>query len=194
MAEREYEIYEPSDVRAVLDQCADTPTGRRDAAIVFLLWCTGLRCAELCDLAPDDIDRRRGTVWVANGKGGKSRLVLTPRASRAELWRRLDKWMTARESHAWSDSPLFCSLQGSRLDQSYVRKALAQLANRAGVTRRFHPHGLRHTFAATMHLKGVDLLRIMEQLGHNDVGVTGDYLKRIGAGAVHAAMADFSLE
>ena len=195
MAEREYEIYEPADVRAVVDACSeDTPTGLRDAAIVFLLWCTGLRSAELCDLGPDDIDRRRGTVWVACGKGGKSRLVITPRASRAELWKRLDRWLRARESHAWVGSPLFCSLQGARLDQSYIRKTLALLAERAGVRRRFHPHGLRHTFAATMHLKGVSLTRIMQQLGHSDLTVTGAYLKRIGAEAMHAAMADFSLE
>ncbi len=194
MAEREYEIYEPADVRAVIDACPPTPTGLRDAAIVFLLWCTGLRSAELCDLGDGDIDRRRGTVWVACGKGGKSRNVITPRASRAELWKRLDRWLRVRESHAWKDSPLFCSLQGARLDQSYVRKTLAQLADRAGVRKRFHPHGLRHTFAATMHLKGVPLKRIMEQLGHNDLSITGAYLKRIGAEAVHKAMVDFSLE
>ena len=141
MADREYEIYEPADVRAVMDACPDTPTGRRDAALVFLLWCTGLRSAELCDLCPGDIDRRRGTVWVACGKGGRSRTVVTPRASRAELWKRLDRWLRLRESHAWRDSPLFCSLQGRRLDQSYVRKALAVLAERGGVRRRCQAHG-----------------------------------------------------
>ncbi len=194
MADREYEIYEPSDVRAVLDACADSPSGQRDAALVFLLWCTGIRCAELCDMNPDDINRRRGTIWVACGKGGKSRTVVTPRASRPELWQRLDLWLRARESHAWNDSPLFCSLQGSRLDPSYVRKALAHLADRGGVERRFHPHGLRHTFASTMHLSGVPLSTIMEQLGHSDLSITGDYLKRIGAYVVHKTMTDFSLE
>jgi len=191
---REYEIYDPDDVRAVIGACSDTPTGKRDAAIVFLLWCTGVRCSELCDLSPADIDRRRGTVWVAEGKGGKSRTVVTPRGHRPELWKRLDRWLAARRDHAWTDSTLFCSLQGARLDPSYVRKALAQLAVRGGVERRFHPHGLRHTFASTMHLQGVPLPTIMAQLGHNDLSITGAYLKRIGSHVVHETMADFSLE
>lgn len=194
MAEREYEIYEPDDVHAVLAACSESPSGRRDAAIVFLLWCTGLRSAELCDLIPDDIDRRRGTVWVARGKGDKSRSVVTPRAARAELWRYLDGWLRLRESYAWEDSPLFCSLQGDRLDPSYIRKALGQLAVAAGLECRVHPHGFRHTFAAAMHLKGVKLKTIMDQLGHADLGVTGAYLKRISAETVRKIMADFSLE
>ena len=194
MAEREYEIYEPADVRAVIGACGETPTGRRDAAIVFLLWCTGLRSAEVCDLAPADIDRRRGTVWVASGKGGKSRTVYTPRQERPELWRTLDRWLRAREAYAASISPLFCSLHGNRLDASYIRKTLAILAADAGVERRFHPHGLRHTFAATMHLRKVPLPTIQKQLGHGDLSTTGAYLKRIGVEVVHEVMADFSLE
>ena len=194
MADRDYEIYKPVDVRSILSACPDSPSGRRDAAIVFLLWCTGLRSAELCDLSPDDINRRRGEVWVERGKGGKSRTVLTPRAARPELWRRLDSWLRLRESYAWTDSPLFCSLQGARLDDSYVRKTLSVLAIRAGVQCRVHPHGFRHTFAAAMHLKGVPLKTIMDQLGHADLGITGAYLKRIGAETVREIMADFSLD
>lgn len=190
----EYEIYEPAQVRAVLEECGDSPSGLRDGAMIFLLWCTGLRCAEVCDLTPDDINRRRGRVWVANGKGGKSRTVVTPRAHRAELWKRLDRWLKERDARAWKDSPLFCSLHGGRLDHSYVRRTFAQLAARAGLACRFHPHGLRHTFAATMHLAGVDLAEIMQQLGHNDLSITGRYLERIGTDVVREIMADFSLE
>ena len=191
---RKGELYEPSDVRALIGACGETPTGQRDAAIVFTLWCTGLRCAELCDLAPEDIDRRRGAVWVARGKGGKSRTVVTPAAHRAELWKRLDLWQDSRDSYAWEGSPLFCSLQGERLDPSYIRKALGLLALRAGVEVHVHPHGLRHTFASRMHLEGVALGTIMDQLGHNDIGITGAYFKRIGDDVVHKLMADFSLE
>ena len=194
MTKPEYELYEPKDVRAVLDACATTPSGRRDAALVFLLWCTGLRCAELCDLMPSDIDRRRGTVYVQHGKGGRSRTVVTPKAHRAELWKRLDAWETHRTDVAWTESPLFCSLHGARLDESYVRRTLGQLAERGGVDKRFHPHGLRHTFAAAMHLGGVPIETIAKQLGHNDISITGRYLRRIGAEVVRDVMADFSLE
>ncbi len=188
------EIYTPADVRAVLAACPDSPSGRRDAAIVFTLWCTGLRCAEVCDLMPDDINRRRGTVWVSSGKGGKSRTVVTPKASRPELWKTIDRWIRDRESFAWHDSPLFCNLHGVRLGPSSVRKSMGRLAVRADLECRFHPHGLRHTFASTMHLAGVPLGTIQRQLGHNDLSITGAYLKRIGSEVVHEAMADFDLE
>jgi site-specific recombinase XerD len=195
MPEKRYELYTPTDVRAVVDSCdQETPTGARDGAFVFLLWCTGLRIAEACDLKPDALDRRRGTVWVACGKGGKSRSVVTPRSSRPELWQRLDRWARFRESHAWTDSPLFCNLHGQRIDESYMRKTMGTLAARANLTCRFHPHGLRHTFAASMHLAGVPLDVIQRQLGHNDLAITGAYLRRIAPEVVHSIMSDFSLE
>ncbi len=190
----DYELYRPKDVRAVIGACADTPTGRRDAAIVFMLWCTGLRCAEICDLGNDDIDRRRGTIWVASGKGGKSRTIVTPRESRSELWDRVNRWRNSRRRLAKRKSPLFCNLSGTRLDESYIRRMLSQRAEISGVESRFHPHGLRHTFAAAMHLSGVPLGVIQRQLGHSDLAITGAYLKRIGADVVHEIMEDFSLE
>ena len=173
------EIYEADEVRAVMAACATSPTGLRDAAIVHTLWCTGLRCAEMCSLMPADIDRERGTVWVAHGKGGISRTVVVPGRMRLELWARLDKWLKARADHAWVDSPLFCSLHGGRLDDSYVRRTLKLLAANAGLSKRFHPHGLRHTFAAKMHLGGVSLGVIQQQLGHADLTITGRYLRKI---------------
>lgn len=193
--ERRYELYTPAQVRAVIGACdAEKPTGARDGAFIFLLWCTGLRIAEALDLNPDAINRRRGTVWVACGKGGKSRTVVTPQASRPELLERLDRWIRFRESHAWTDSPLFCGLHGDRLDESYMRKMMGTLAARANVHVRFHPHGLRHTFAASMHLAGVPLDVIQRQLGHSDLSITGAYLRRIAPEVVHKMMSDFSLE
>jgi site-specific recombinase XerD len=188
------EIYEASEIRSVMAEAEPNPTGRRDVAIIHTLWASGLRCAELCNLKPDDIDRRHGAVWVAAGKGDKSRTVILPRASRSELWVKIDRWLTDRNEFAWTDSTLFCSLQGRRLDESYIRHMLAGLAIKAGVERRFHPHGLRHTFTARMHLSGVPLSVIQRQLGHSDLSVTGKYLKRIGMKALDEQMADFSLE
>ena len=52
----------------------------------------------------------------------------------------------------------------------------------------------RHTFAARMHLAGVPLDVIQRQLGHNDLSITGAYLRRIGADVVHQTMTEFSLE
>jgi len=190
----EYEIYEGYEIEAVVAACPDTPTGCRNAAMVYLLWISGLRCAEACDLRPEDIDRHQDTVWVRSGKGNKSRTVVMAKNRLVSFWKLLDAWIDMRSDFAKKHSPLFCNLQGGRIDESYVRRSFGDMAREAGMRRRFHPHGLRHTFAAKMHVAGVPLEIIQRQLGHSDLSVTGAYLKRLGADMVHKAMADFSME
>lgn len=186
------EIYTSAQIRSVLAICPSSPTGIRDAALVFLLWVTGLRAAEACALLPGDLDFR-GTAWVRRGKGGKSRRVVVPGASLPELHQRIARWMTHRQPVARDDSPLFCNLQGNRLDESYLRRMFAERATAARLKVRFHPHGLRHTHAATLHLHGISLTVIQQQLGHADVSMTGTYLRRIPDSYIFEFMRDFSV-
>lgn len=171
----ETEIYSAEDVHSVIAGCGTSLTCVRDAAMIHAMWCSGIRCAEACDLLTDHIDRRRGTIWVADGKGGKSRLVVLPRPMTAALWCLLDRWQRVRPEGA----TLFCSLKGARLDESYVRHMFTERSASVGLGIRFHPHGLRHTFAVKMHIAGVGLEVIQKQLGHADLSVTGRYLRRI---------------
>lgn len=78
-------------------------------------------------------------------------------------------------------APVFCTLHGGRIDASYVRRLLPRLARKAGLHRRVHAQGLRHTYAAELALARsqgpIDVIR--ESLGHSSVAVTDRYLRTI---------------
>jgi site-specific recombinase XerD len=74
---------------------------------------------------------------------------------------------------------LFCTLGGSPLDPSYVRKLLARLAGKAGIEKRVNPHALRHSHAAELAAEGVPVKVIQGQLGHANLAVTDRYLRHV---------------
>jgi integrase len=123
---------------------------------------------------------------VRHGKGDRSRIVgIDPAA--ASL---LGRWIEVRGARGIPRSaPLFCTLGGRRLHDRYVRALLPRLARRAGIEKRVHPHGLRHTHAAELAREGVPVNVIQAQLGHRSLATTDRYLRHIaprGAGAPDA--------
>lgn len=169
-------LYSAPEVRSAMTACGTGAAGLRDAALINVLWCSGLRCAEALALLPGDVDRKRGTVWVSLGKGGVSRLVVLPGPMTEELWTRLDAWMNVRPADA---ERLFCNLNGAPLEGDNVRGLFRSISERLGLEGRFHPHALRHNFASKMHLSGIALDIIQQQLGHAELTVTGVYLRHI---------------
>jgi integrase/recombinase XerC len=148
----------------------DPPAIRgRDAAVLELLYGSGLRVGELCALTPDDFDltRARASVW---GKGSKQRIVpLSPPAVEAlRGW--LERW---RGELTTPDSPAdaaFLNRRGKRLTPRDVRRLLDRRT--ASPT---HPHALRHTFATHLLDGGADLRAVQELLGHADLSTTQRY-------------------
>ena len=141
----------------------------RDAAVVELLYGSGLRVGELCGLRPDDLDLRRKQV-VVWGKGAKQRRVpmSVPSASALRAW-----LAEGRPAMAGADSPpdaLFYNRRGRRLTPRDVRRILDRRA--AAPT---HPHALRHTFATHLLDGGADLRAVQELLGHADLATTQLY-------------------
>ena len=132
-----------SEVGALRAACSRrASTGIRNRALIVLLWRSGLRCAEALDLRVRDVDRQASVVKVMRGKGGKTRTVPID-AGAVEV---LEEWLAERKRvRVPGGSTLFCTLQGGRLDTSYVRRMLPRLAKRAGIERRVHAHMLRHT-------------------------------------------------
>ena len=84
--------------------------------------------------------------------------------------------------------PLFCSGWGTPLTTGYIRRMLPTLARRAGIAKRVHAHGLRHTHAAELREEGVDIGVISKQLGHSDISTTARYLDHIAPWAVVEAV------
>lgn len=144
-----------------------TVQGKRDRAILELLYAAGLRVAELCGLDPADLDRSQGTVRVL-GKGNKERIV--PVGDQA--LRALDTYLARRPA---GDGPLFQNLRGGRLTVRSVHRIVRARARGAGIARPVTPHTLRHTFATHMLDQGADLRLIQDLLGHSRLSTTQKY-------------------
>lgn len=141
----------------------------RDAAVLELLYGSGLRVSELCGLTPDAFDLDRGLVRVL-GKGNKERLVPISEASIAAVRRWLAHGRHVMTTQTEPADPLFVNLAGRPLQPRDVRRLLDRRASDP-----VHPHALRHTFATHLLDGGADLRAVQELLGHADLGSTQIY-------------------
>jgi site-specific recombinase XerD len=90
------------------------------------------------------------------------------------------RWMEKRRSLGLTGRQrLFCTLQGRPLHPSYARTALHRLGERAGIEKRCHPHGLRHTMSFELMMEGVPVPVIQKQLGHASLATTERYLDHL---------------
>lgn len=150
---------------------ADSRLGRRDRAILELLYATGIRVGEMVMLKRDDCDLRQKFVRVL-GKGKKERIV--PFGRQAESAVR--DYLAGRDRErggaaAW----LFLNARGGRLTDRSVRRILDHHIRACAVTQKISPHGLRHTFATHLLERGADLRSIQELLGHASLSTTQRY-------------------
>jgi site-specific recombinase XerD len=91
-----------------------------------------------------------------------------------------DRWIDKRkELGLGRRSRLFCTLEGKPIDTSYVRHLMKRLAAKAGIDKRVHAHGLRHTLAAELAAEHVPMNMIQAQLGHGSLATTSRYLDHI---------------
>jgi site-specific recombinase XerD len=165
------------EIVAVMRDTADDRHGRRVRAMIVVLWRAGLRIQEALALAEHDLDERRGSLLVRNGKGGHRREVGMDDWG----WEQLRPWLSARPE--LPVGPLFCVIDGPTRGRPWsaaaVRSEFRRLAASAGVRRRFAPHQLRHAHALELAREGVALNIIQRQLGHANLGTTSIYLQGI---------------
>ena len=90
--------------------------------------------------------------------------------------------------NAFGRCPIFCTLRGEPMADAYIRVMLKRLAARAGIDKRVHAHGFRHTHAAQLRAEGIDIAIISRQLGHASITTTARYLDHIAPKAVIEAM------
>ncbi len=140
-----------------------------DDAVLELLYGSGLRVSELCDLDTSSLDLEAAAV-VVWGKGSKQRRVPMSEPSIAALRR----WLQIRHEVVAADGPapaaLFGNERGRRLTPRDVRRIIDR---RSPVPT--HPHALRHSFATHLLDGGADLRAVQELLGHRDVATTQRY-------------------
>lgn len=164
-----------ADVQVLLDTPPhDTPLGRRDRALLELLYSAGLRVSEVIALRPPNLDLDANCVRVV-GKGSRERVV--PLGSHART--RLDDYLglarpTLAAEHR-TRPELFLSHRGLPLSRQAVWKLLKQYLRRACLDPRVSPHSLRHAFATHLLDGGADLRAVQAMLGHADVATTQIY-------------------
>ncbi len=144
----------------------------RDRAVLEVLYGSGLRVQELCDLDVRDLLLAEGTVR-ATGKGRKTRVVPLTECAVTALERYLAE---GRPCLAPTDqAAAFLNTRGARLSQRTVRSIVAQYARTGGVPEHVHPHVLRHSFATHLLDGGADLRAVQDMLGHARLSTTQVY-------------------
>ena len=164
-------------------------SGLRMRAMIAVMYGAGLRIGEVLTLFPRDVDTVRGHVRVRNGKGSKARLVgLDPYSCSL-----LGAWLERRASLGLNGrQPIFAVYSkgrvGNALSPRDVRGALAKLGAKAGIEKRVHPHGLRHSLAFDLAMSGTPTHAIQAQLGHASLAVTDRYVRHLAPADVVGLM------
>jgi integrase/recombinase XerC len=154
----------------------------RDAAILELLYSSGLRLSELLgiDAVPSQDRAYESAGWLdwdsaevtVLGKGGKRRSVPVGTAAMTSL----RAWLEIRQQQPAHATPaLFLSASNARLSPRTVQARLRSLAIRAGLPTHVHPHMMRHSFASHVLQSSHDLRAVQEMLGHASIASTQIY-------------------
>ncbi len=171
------EILTPQEVQRLIDACPPTSAaGTRNRALIVLLYRTGLRSQEALDLCLKDINFEECSVTVLHGKGDRRRMVgIDPKALEY-----LARWaaLRAKKGHP-PDGPLFCTSTGNKVWGGQLRTVLKQLGVKAGIHKRVHAHGFRHTHAYELMMEKIPMPIIQRQLGHLSLATTDRYLNHI---------------
>ncbi len=173
--ERSLDLISAHELVRLLDAPAlDTIDGKRDRAVLELLFSTGLRVSELCALSIDDVDLTRDEFSV-RGKGDKVRVVFLSDDARSAI----KTYLTARKD---MEDALFVRYgkkanigEDGRITPRVVQRLLKRHATKAGITRKVTPHVIRHSFATDLLSNGADLRSVQALLGHANIGTTQIY-------------------
>lgn len=149
------------------------PEGKRDRAILELLYASGLRVSEVRQLNTNSYDLESREIRVS-GKGSKVRVVLMgiPAATAINEYVNSSRPLLLNNR---ANNALFLNNQGKRLSVRWIQKMIKHCASAIGLEKNVHPHVLRHTFATHMLDGGADLRVVQELLGHADLSSTQIY-------------------
>lgn len=160
-----------------LIECPDlsTPLGKRDRAMLELLYACGVRVSELTGLNLNDVNFGEELILV-RGKGRKERLVPFGRPCHEAL----QSYLQVRSSLGSFDEAdpkpsLFLNHLGIRITTRSVARIVEKYARLSGLSHKISPHGIRHSFATHLLNSGADLRSIQELLGHKSLSTTQRY-------------------
>jgi integrase/recombinase XerD len=143
----------------------------RDAAVIELLFATGMRISELCALKSSDINLYDGSILIY-GKGSKERKIQIGTVSVINI---LKEYSTSFRDEINSCNHFFANQSGTSLSDQAVRRMINKYAKLASIDLHITPHMFRHTFATSLLEADVDIRYIQEMLGHSSINITEIY-------------------
>ena len=163
LPERELDLLDEADLERLLTAPkGNSPKAARDRAVLEMLFSTGLRVSELCNLGVDDINLKRGEFSV-RGKGGKVRVVFVSDSAKTAVANYLDK-------RAGVDADKLFPVTARSIQRMIKKYAVS-----AGISKKVTPHILRHAFATDLLQNGADLRSVQVMLGHSNISTTQIY-------------------
>lgn len=151
-----------------------TPIGQRNKALLELLYATGIRVSECCQIRLKDLDFSLSTILI-HGKGGKERYVPFGNAAKKALIQYIDAGRIELLTNKPSHDILFVNYRGGRLSERGVRTVLNSMFDKSTLNGKIHPHMLRHSFATHLLNNGADMRSVQELLGHAFLSSTQVY-------------------
>jgi len=149
------------------------PEGRRNKAMLEILYSCGLRVSELINLRLSHIDKSKGFIRII-GKGDKERLVPISKKALQEI----DFYLPDRNAlpiDTTNKDIVFLNNRGRQLSRVMVYTIVKQLAQRVSLKKKISPHTFRHSFATHLIEGGADLRAVQEMLGHESIMTTEIY-------------------
>jgi integrase/recombinase XerC len=179
------EFFYEQELEQLFNSCeTSTPLGKRNKALLELLYATGIRVGECCQIKLKDVDFSLSTILV-HGKGGKERYVPFGKQAKVAIQQYIydgrPKLIGEKTTHDY----LFVNFRGGALTDRGVRTILNAMFDRSALNGKIHPHMLRHSFATHLLNNGADMRSVQELLGHAFLSstqvythVSNDYLKK----------------
>lgn len=156
----------PTEFKALVKSCGDTFLGRRDKAIIFVFYDTGIRLQELTNLKLSDIDLGNGLLKIT-GKGNKERMVRIGHTTIKALW----NYLKIRQGQY---QELWLTEERTPIQANGVCQAIRRMSRAAKIPK-ISPHKFRHSFAVTFLRNGGDIFSLQILLGHSDLTMVRRY-------------------
>ena len=143
----------------------------RDAAVIEMLFATGMRISELCSLHVNDVNLYERTILIY-GKGAKERMI---QLGNDEVIHILTEYQTVFSEQIHTCGYFFANQNGHALSDQAIRRMINKYASLAAIELHITPHMFRHTFATSLLEADVDIRYIQEMLGHSSINITEIY-------------------
>lgn len=172
---KELEYLSIKEVDKLLESPDDSLKGRRDRAILEVLYATGIKVSELIDANLEDVNFRMGFI-ACYGESSKTRIIPMGRPARAALEDYVYEVRDQLLGENKDETALFVNYYGKRLTRQGLWKVLREYGEKSGIKHKLTPNTLRNSFAVHMLQNGADLKSLQELMGHEDISATQVYL------------------